>query len=290
MACCVFECLFCSLPSLLLLLLSLCPRWPRLRRCTNWLVSAAGWRLWLIICWTLGLPSAPEEARSVAPAASAGSVGSGGSHLPASGSDGLRLLCKPTALARYVQRHCSPLFEPRLAPWPRGDPHLQTWSSMLYEKHGGGLGFTRDHLLLRDGGVLALDWALGTRLLEAPGRKRGSSGRALGCFTSSPPVLLLVPQRWAGSSPHLRALCHYAVQQGFYAVLLHNRGAAGCPLTTARLTEFGDPADLEQVCRDNNMFPTFESLYVFDWDNADMTGNGEEEKASLRGIQTHTVS
>lgn len=250
MACCVFECLFCLLPSLLLLLLSLCPRWPRLRRCTNWLVSAVGWRLWLVICWTLGLPSVQEEAKSVAPAGSvgsAGSTGSVGSDLPASESDGLRLLCKPTALARYLQRHCSTVFQPRLAPWPRGDPHLQIWSSMLYEKHGDGLEFTRDHLLLRDGGVVALDWALGTRLLEAPGKRIGSSGRALGCFTSSPPVLLLVPQRWAGSSPHLRALCRYAVQQGFYAVLFHGRGAAGCPLTTARLTEFGDPADLEQV-------------------------------------------
>lgn len=247
MACCVFECLFCSLPSLLLLLLSLCPHWPRLRRYTNWLVSAAGWRLWLVMCWTLGLPPVPEEAGLVAPAGSAGSAGSVGSDVPASGSDGLRLLCKPTALARYLQRHCSSVFEPRLAPWPRGDPHLQTWSSMLYEKRGDGLEFTRDHLLLRDGGVVTLDWALGTRLLEAPRRRGGSSGRALGCFTSSPPVLLLVPRRWAGSSPHLRALCRYAVQQGFYAVLVQGRGATGCPLTTARLTEFGDPADLEQV-------------------------------------------
>lgn len=244
MTCCAFECLFCLLPSLLLLLLSLCPRWARLCHCTNGLVSAAGWGLWLIVCWTLGLPSAPEVAGPVAPA---GSVGSGRSDLPASGSDGLRLLCKPTALARYLQRSCSSLFEPRLAPWPRGDPHLQTWSSRLYEKHGDGLEFTRDHLLLRDGGVVALDWALGTLLLEAPVRRRGSSGRALGCFTSSPPVLLLVPQRWAGNSPHLRALCRYAVQQGFYVVLLHGRGAAGCPLSTARFTEFGDPADLEQV-------------------------------------------
>lgn len=248
MACCVFECLFCLLPSLLLLLLlSLLPRWPRLRHGTKCLVSAAGWGLWLIVCWTLGLPSSPEEAGSVAPVASAGSVGSGGSDLPASGSDRLRLLCKPTALAKYLQRYCSSLFEPRLAPWPRGDPHLQTWSSRLYEKHGEGLEFTRDHLLLRDGGVVALDWALGTRLLEAPVRRRGSSGRALGCFTSSPPVLLLVPQRWAGSSPHLRALCLYAVQQGFYTVVFHGRGTAGCPLSTTRLTEFGDPADLEQV-------------------------------------------
>ncbi|KAF7650081.1 hypothetical protein LDENG_00131790 [Lucifuga dentata] len=37
------------------------------------------------------------------------------------------------------------------------------------------------------------------------------------------------------------------MHQGFYVAVFHPRGTAGCPLTTARLTEFGDPADLEQA-------------------------------------------
>uniref|UniRef100_A0A3B4YAN3 Abhydrolase domain containing 15 n=1 Tax=Seriola lalandi dorsalis TaxID=1841481 RepID=A0A3B4YAN3_SERLL len=139
-----------------------------------------------------------------------------------------RFICKPTALAKYLLRHCGSLAKPRLAPWPRGDPHLQTLSSLLWGQHGDTIQFSRDNLLLRDGGIVAVDWALGY-------------------FTSTPPVLLLIPQSWGGMTPHLKALCHQAVRQGFYVVVFHPRGTAGCPLTTARLTEFGDPADLEQA-------------------------------------------
>lgn len=103
-----------------------------------------------------------------------------------------------------------------------------------------------------------MDWAVGTGQGEAAGRKRWegrkehqTGGKALGCFTSTPPVLLLIPQHWGGMTPHLKALCHQAIRQGFYVVVFHPRGTAGCPLTTARLTEFGDPADLEQVYKGN---------------------------------------
>lgn len=247
MASFVWDCLFCLLPSLLLLLLSLALRRPRVRCWTRLAVKTAGWRLWVIICLILELPldrnsrSWTKEAPEI---------------LPGSGlaSDGPRLVCKPTALAKYVLRHCGSLARTRLASWPRGDPHLQTLSSLLGGQHGDTLQFTRDHLLLRDEGIVALDWAVGTRQGEAVGRKRWegrkehpSGGKALGCFTATPPVLILIPQSWGGMTPHLKVLCHQAVRQGFYVVVFHARGTAGCPLTTARLTEFGDPADLEQV-------------------------------------------
>ncbi|XP_040906949.1 protein ABHD15 isoform X2 [Toxotes jaculatrix] len=167
---------------------------------------------------------------------------------------GPRLICKPTALAKYLLRHCGSLARPRLAAWPRGDPNLQTLSSLLCGQLGDTIQFTRDNLLLRDGGIVAVDWAVGTGLGEAAGRKRWegrkehqSGGKALGCFSSTPPVLLLIPQSWGGMTPHLKALCHQAMCQGFYVAVFHPRGTAGCPLTTARLTEFGDPADLEQA-------------------------------------------
>lgn len=247
MASFVFECFFCLLPFLLVLLLSVAPRWPRVHYWTNRAVKAAGWRLWVIICWILELPPSGNTSAWTKEAASPGTdflTGSG------RGSEGLRVICKPTALAKYLQRHCYPLFHLRLASWPRGDLHLQTLSNMLYETRAGRLQFTRDHLLLRDGGVVALDWAVGTQLVEASGRRRKecqSTGKALGCFTAAPPVLLVIPQYWGGMTPHLKVLCHQAVQQGFYVVVFHARGTAGCPLTTTRLTEFGDPADLEQV-------------------------------------------
>ncbi|KAM7398132.1 hypothetical protein PAMA_006153 [Pampus argenteus] len=169
-------------------------------------------------------------------------------HIPQKGGS-----CAP-ALAKYLLRHCGFLVRPRLAAWPRGDPHLQTLSSLLCGQHRNTLHFTRDHLLLRDGGIVALDWAVGTTLCEAVGRKRWegrkehqSGGKALGCFTSTPPSLILIPQSWGGMTPHLKALCHLAMRQGFYVVVFHPRGTAGCPMTTAHLTEFGDADDLQQA-------------------------------------------
>ncbi|KAK5887651.1 hypothetical protein CesoFtcFv8_016240 [Champsocephalus esox] len=244
MASFVWDYLFCLLPSLLLLLLSLGLRWPRVCCWTRLAVSAAGWRLWVLICLILELPldrnirTGTEDILS----------GSG----PA--SDAPQLICKPSALATYLLRHCGSLARPRLAPWPRGDPHLQTLSSLLWGQHGDTLQFTRDNLLLRDGGIVALDWAVGTKLGEFGGRRRwegrkepGSGGNALGCFTRTPPVLLLIPGSWGGMTSHLKVLCHQAMRQGFYVVVFHARGTVGCPLTSARLTEFGDPADLAQV-------------------------------------------
>ncbi|XP_078121477.1 protein ABHD15 [Sander vitreus] len=234
--------LFCLLPSLLLLL-SL--HVPRVRCWTRLVVRAAGWRLWVFICLILELPldrnirtwTKETESPEIDILSRLGQT-----------SDGPRLICKPTALAKYLLRHCGSLARPRLASWPRGDPHLQTLSSLLCGQHKDTLQFTRDNLLLRDGGILALDWAVGTRLGEVVGRKEHQSGgKALGCFTTTPPVLLLIPESWGGMTPHLKVLCHQAVRQGFYVVVFHARGTAGCPLTTARLTEFGDQADLEQA-------------------------------------------
>ncbi|KAK5603112.1 hypothetical protein CRENBAI_000108 [Crenichthys baileyi] len=169
-------------------------------------------------------------------------------------SDGPRLICKPTALARYLLQHCGSLTKAKLAGWPWGDPHLQTVSSQKCGEHGHNIQFTRDHLLLKDGGTVALDWMVGTRLSEATVqrgwdvKKEYQSGRKpLGCFTSTPPVLLLIPQFWGGITPHLQLLCHQAMREGFYVVVFHHRGTAGSPLTMARLSEFGDPADLQQA-------------------------------------------
>ncbi|MEQ2241876.1 hypothetical protein ILYODFUR_029934, partial [Ilyodon furcidens] len=249
MALYVLNCLFCLLPSFLFLSLCLVLRWPRLCCWAKLAVRAAGWRLWVFICLVLELPlhsykrTKTEELKSSEPDMLSGHT-----------SDGPRLICKPTALARYLLQHCGSLTKAKLAGWPWGDPHLQTVSSQKCGEHGHNIQFTRDHLLLKDGGTVALDWMVGTRLSEATVQRRWDvkkeyqSGRkALGCFTATPPVLLLIPQFWGGITPHLQLLCHQAMREGFYVVVFHHRGTAGSPLTTARLSEFGDPADLEQA-------------------------------------------
>ncbi|KAM6907130.1 protein ABHD15 [Xenentodon cancila] len=245
------EFLFCLLPSLLLFLLFLALRRPRLRYWTRLAVRAACWGLWAIICLILELPLHrntriwSQEVKSAET-----DVLSGSSQM----SNGHKLICKPTALAEYLLHNCGSLAKSKLAGWPRGDPHLQTMTSqLLCGQHIDTMRFTRDHLLLRDGGVVALDWAVGTRLGEEVlkswevKKEHQLWRKALGCFTSAPPVLFLVPQSWGGMTRHIKLLCHQAMRQGFYVVVFHHRGTGGTPLTTARLTEFGDPADLEQA-------------------------------------------
>ncbi|XP_071766498.2 protein ABHD15 [Centroberyx gerrardi] len=251
MAVFIWDCLLCLLPLLLLLLLSLALRWPRLQCWLRLAVKAAAWRLWVTVCWVLELPLHRNDrtwTKQTGPPGTDNMSGPGQTDRPS-------LACKPTALAHHLRRHCGSLASPRLAAWPRGDAHLQTLSGLLWGNQGGGrwedeVQFTRDHLSLRDGGIVALDWAVGTRLGgrgEEGRREHQSGGKALGCHTSTPPVLLLIPQCWGGVTPHLKGLCRLALRQGFYAVVFHPRGTAGCPLTTPRLTEFGDPADLEQA-------------------------------------------
>ncbi|KAM4726268.1 protein ABHD15 [Anableps anableps] len=249
MASYVLDCLFCLLPCSVLFLLCLGLRWPRLCCWAKLAVRAAGWILWVIICLILELPPHSDRRTKTEDLKSPEA-----DTLSGQTSDGPRLICKPTALARYLLQHCGSLTKAKLASWPWGDPHLQTVSSQMCGEHGDNIQFTRDHLLLKDGGIVALDWAVGTRLSEATAKRRWEakkehqSGRkALGCFTSTPPVLLLVPQFWGGMTPHLQLLCRQAMQQGFYVVVFHHRGTAGSPLTTTRISEFGDPADLEQA-------------------------------------------
>ncbi|XP_056140296.1 protein ABHD15 [Lampris incognitus] len=250
------EVLFCLLPTLVLVLLSAASHHPRAQRWLRLTWISAGWSLWVVACWILELPLCGDERNR---AGQTGAPGTGGVPRPLQASGRPALTCKPTALSHYLLRHCGSLAPPRLAAWPRGDPHLQTLSSLLWGaqgrgRQGGGVRFARDHLLLRDGGVVALDWAAGVRGVNVLGRDSGegrrerpSGTKALGCHTSAPPILLLIPQAWGGTTPHLKGLCRVALRQGFYPVVFHPRGTAGCPLATPQMTEFGDPSDLAQA-------------------------------------------
>ncbi|KAG9351630.1 hypothetical protein JZ751_022881, partial [Albula glossodonta] len=159
------------------------------------------------------------------------------------------LVCKPTALAQFLLQRCGSFAQLSPTPWPWGDPHIQTLSSLVGPlKDSAGVRFARDHLQVRDGGVVGLDWAVGLKVEQQRGVKRHSS---------CPPVLILIPNSWGRVTPHLLRLCALALQQGFYPVVFHRRGQGDCPLVTPRFQEFGDPSDLIQaVTYIRNRHPT----------------------------------
>lgn len=229
-------------------------------------MTRATWLLWKGVYWILELPppTTHSEWMNATLHDQAATVG----------PPLLRLVCKPTALAQHLRLHCPTLRHPSLATaWPWGDPHLQTLSSLLCgpaeeDRSGDGRGkvhFTRDHLLLSDGGLVALDWAT-TWLKDEPLVVGGKSEqhhqqhhlphgacRSPGCRTtnghhhSTLPILLVIPNCLGVVTAHLRRLCALALRWGFWPVVFHRRGQGGCPLTTPRYQEFGDPRDLAQA-------------------------------------------
>uniref|UniRef100_A0AAV2J601 Uncharacterized protein n=1 Tax=Knipowitschia caucasica TaxID=637954 RepID=A0AAV2J601_KNICA len=102
----------CLMPSLLLwapVALIVVSR-PVLGAWTGRALTAVGWTLWRGLCVLLHLPLQKTP--------------------PQTSSSGTELLFKPSSLAQHLLRHCGALSRTRLAPWPRGDPHLQTVQSL----------------------------------------------------------------------------------------------------------------------------------------------------------------
>ncbi|KAK3524014.1 hypothetical protein QTP70_017527 [Hemibagrus guttatus] len=165
----------------------------------------------------------------------------------------IKLIYKPTALANYVIQNCKALAYAPLAEWPKADPHLQFFFNFIWpieEDAQGhcGITFTRDHLLIQDGGIVALDWAVRIKDQDAQAKREYYPGeRAPGCHTSTPPIIILIPNALGKITQNLLSLCGLALQQGFYPVVFHRRGYGGCPLATPRYQEFGDPSDLVQA-------------------------------------------
>lgn len=219
--------MLCLLPSIILLLVACFLHLPQVWGRVVGLCRAALRVLWLCVCWCLDLPQSPP-ASMVRPS--------------------LQLLYKPTALAYFLLQRCASLAWSCPGGWPWDDPHLQTLAGIVGVSDRE-IRFARDHLQMRDGGVVALDWAVWLEGAPHPRLKveLTTGQRALGCYSTCPPVLVVVPNAWGLVTPHLLRLCARALRQGFYPVVFHSRGVAGCPLVTPRLQEFGDPSDLIQA-------------------------------------------
>ncbi|XP_026051539.1 protein ABHD15 [Carassius auratus] len=227
---------FSLLPSLLLVLVTVLRRWNWICHLADSTVQQLGHCIWIIVCRLLKLPcftvsGSTEECQAE-----------------------VRLICKPTALASHLKKHCYTLAQPPLARWPQADPHFQIITNLMWPtKEGaelqGGVHFTRDNLLLKDGGIVALDWAVSLMDQQAQGKRdHHPGGRFLAHHSSNPAiVVIIIPNALGRVTPHLLMLCHKALQQGFYPVVFHRRGHGGCPLTTPHYQEFGNTSDLAQA-------------------------------------------
>uniref|UniRef100_UPI0037E91FDF protein ABHD15 n=1 Tax=Semicossyphus pulcher TaxID=241346 RepID=UPI0037E91FDF len=162
------------------------------------------------------------------------------------GSDGtgekaraVALICKPSALANYLLKHCRTFsnFSPCLGWTWRASAFLQS----VYEAcwpYDSPVQFVRDNLQLSDEGLVALDWAVPSYQK----RRRTSSH-------STSPVLLIIPNSFGKITRNVLKLCETALSHGYLPAVFNRRSHNGTPLTTLKLQQFGDPADLREAVR-----------------------------------------
>ncbi|XP_028856539.1 protein ABHD15 [Denticeps clupeoides] len=187
------------------------------------------------LAWRLsGAPGAPAARERRAPDPCGGQAGDEGG--------AAALTCKRSALASYLLRHCVTF---RRAPACRGwdwrsSPLLQTVLGVCWP-HDSAVRFVRDHLQMSDDGIVALDWALAGP--AAPHRRRRTSSN------SSSPILLIIPNSFGKITRNVVQLCEVALTHGYLPVVFNRRGQNGTPLSTVKLQQFGDPADLREAVR-----------------------------------------
>uniref|UniRef100_K7F9K7 Abhydrolase domain containing 15 n=1 Tax=Pelodiscus sinensis TaxID=13735 RepID=K7F9K7_PELSI len=132
-----------------------------------------------------------------------------------------RLICKPSALARCLQRSLQ-----RFAALPSGRwlwtnwPHLQTMIQLLLPTaHPPELA--RELLQLADGGLVALDWVIGAQ-------GAGKKSRASPAFGPAP-VLLVLPNAAGKVTRGMLHLCLQALEQGYQPFQSAEQGRFGNP-------------------------------------------------------------
>ncbi|MBN3322567.1 ABH15 protein, partial [Atractosteus spatula] len=211
------------------------------------------------------------------------------------GEEPVSLICKPSALANYLLKHCVTFsnFVTALTWSWRASPFLQTVFSACWPLESS-VHFMREYLQLSDDGLVALDWAVAGSVHHR--RRRTSSN-------STSPILLVIPNsfgkitrnvlkrvrvdavglfeaaktpfaetdqpggggegllswcmrplaRWgwdsSGEGGTREELCQVGLAHGYLPVVFSRRSQNGTPLSTPRLQQFGDPADLREAVR-----------------------------------------
>uniref|UniRef100_A0AAV2J5B6 Serine aminopeptidase S33 domain-containing protein n=1 Tax=Knipowitschia caucasica TaxID=637954 RepID=A0AAV2J5B6_KNICA len=154
-------------------------------------------------------------------------------------ADSVAFVCKPSALANYLVKHCRSFchYSPCEGWTWRASAVLQSVFEACWPYHSE-VQFVRDNLQLSDEGLVALDWAV-----PSYQRRRRTSSH------SSSPVLLIVPNSFGKITRNVQKLCETALFHGYLPVVFNRRGHNGTPLTSVKLQQFGDPSDLREAVR-----------------------------------------
>ncbi|XP_069545645.1 protein ABHD15 [Brachyistius frenatus] len=149
------------------------------------------------------------------------------------------LICKPSALANYLLKHCRTFsnYSPFVGWNWRANAFLQSVYEVCWP-YESPVQFVRDNLQLSDDGLVALDWAVSSYQK----RRRTSSH-------STSPVLLIIPNSLGKITRNVLKLCEMALSHGYLPVVFNRRSHNGTPLATLKLQQFGDPADLREAVR-----------------------------------------
>ncbi|XP_012732826.2 protein ABHD15 [Fundulus heteroclitus] len=149
------------------------------------------------------------------------------------------LVCKPSALAKYLQKHCRTFgrFSPCDGWTWRASAFLQSAYEACWPCESP-VQFVRDNLQLSDDGLVSLDWAV-----PSYHRRRRTSSH------STSPVLLIIPNSFGKITRNVIKLCESALSHGYLPAVFNRRSHNGTPLTTLKLQQFGDPSDLREAVR-----------------------------------------
>ncbi|XP_053278668.1 protein ABHD15 [Pleuronectes platessa] len=149
------------------------------------------------------------------------------------------LICKPSALANYLLKHCRTFsrYSPCVGWTWRASAFLQSAYEACWP-YDCPVQFVRDNLQLSDDGLVALDWAVPSYQK----RRRTSSH-------STSPILLIIPNSFGKITRNVLKLCEAALSHGYLPAIFNRRSHNSTPLTTLKLQQFGDPADLREAVR-----------------------------------------
>lgn len=127
------------------------------------------------------------------------------------------------------------------------NPHIQTILASFAHLFNHRFQFRREYMQVRDGGTIALDWYVGSKLAE--GKK---------ALSNTDPILLI--STWA-FGPDVTALCENAYKEGYQPVIYNCRGQ-NVPLTTGHLATFLDADDFKEAVDYIHNINPFSDLFV----------------------------